>query len=123
MINFSSGPFYVLGEGVTLPNFERDSFYTWATKHACLETRLVMNSYSRKWTLCNYPVAYLLSVASFDTIESSFTISISLSITCFDMSFTEFYTCNSPKPLCELPTFSKSPDSVGILIDVTGEVH
>ena len=123
MTYLSSGPFYVLGEGVTLLNFERDSFYTWATRHASLASRLVMNSYSRKWNLCNFPVAYLLSVASFYATESSFTVSTALSITCFDMSFTEFYICNSPTPFCELPTFSKSPDSVGILIDVTGEKH
>ena len=61
----SSGPFSVLGEGVTLLNFERDSFYTWATRHASLAVKLVMKSYSRKWTLCSYPVAYQLYVASF----------------------------------------------------------
>ena len=118
-----SGPFCVVGEGVTLLNFERDSFYTWETKHASLAARLVMNSYSRKWALCNYPVAYLLSIASFYATESSFMVSIALSITCFDMSFTEFYIYNSPTPFCELPTFSKSPENVSILIDVTREVH
>ena len=123
MTYLSSGPFYVLGEGVTLLNFERVSFYTWETRHASLAARLDMNSYSRKWALCNYPVAYLLSIASFYATESSFMVSIALSITGFDMSFTEFYICSSPTPFCDLPTFSKSPDSVGILIDVTGEVH
>jgi serine/threonine-protein kinase ATR len=65
----------------------------------------------------------LLSVASFYATESSFTVSAALSITCFGMSFSEVYSCSSPTPFCDLPTFSKPPDSLGILIDVTGETR